>query len=181
VADIASAVPGKHIVLLGMIGVGKTTIGAGLAAHLDLPFIDSDDVLRPSTGRNAAEIAADDGVDALHAIEGETLLSCLGRHGSSVIAAAASVIESPRCRAALADHTCLWFDADAATLAARQKRAEHRRELDDTEAELAALKRRRDPLYASLALVRVDTAATDPDGALAAAREALGSAGSRPV
>jgi len=175
------AVPGKHIVLLGLMGSGKTTIGAGLAEHLRLLFIDSDDVLRSSTGRNAAEIGADDGVDALHAIEAETLLSCLGRHGSSVIAAAASVIESPECRAALADHTCLWFDADAATLAVRQKRAGHRRELDDTEAELAALKRRRDPFYAALALVRIDTAATDPDGALTAALEASGFAGPRPA
>jgi len=175
------AVPGKHIVLLGLMGSGKTTIGAGLAEHLRLLFIDSDDVLRSSTGRNAAEIGADDGVDALHAIEAETLLSCLGRHGSSVIAAAASVIESPECRAALANHTCLWFDADAATLAARQKRAAHRRPFGDPPAALAELKRRRDPRYAQLAVRRIDTAAIDPDGALAAALEALGSAGPRPV
>ena len=175
------AVPSNHIVLLGLMGAGKTTTGAGLAEHLRIPFIDSDDVLRFSTGRNAAETADGDGVDALHAIEAETLLSCLGRHGSSVIAAAASVIESPRCRAALADHICVWFDADAATLAARQKRAEHRRDLDDAEAELAALKRRRDPFYAALALVRIDTAATDADGALTEALEALGSAGPRSV
>jgi len=179
--DTASPEPGQHIVLLGLMGSGKTTIGVRLAANLNRPLIDSDDVVRSMTGRAAAQLVADDGVAALHALEAKILIDSLNRQDPAVIAAAASVIESPECRAALANHTCLWFDADAATLAARQKRAAHRRPFGDPPAALAELKRRRDPRYAQLAVRRIDTAAIDPDGALAAALEALGSAGPRPV
>ena len=164
-----------HIVLLGMMGSGKTTIGTRLATQLERPFIDSDDVLRSTTGREAARIARENGVEALHAIEAELLLESLGATRPAVIAAAASVVESEPCRRSLAHHTCVWFDADAATLTGRQPRADHRRELANTEEALGALKHRRDPFYGELACVRIDTAATDADGALAAALEATAS------
>ena len=163
---------GVHVVLLGMMGSGKTTIGTRLAAHLERPFIDSDEVLRSATGRDAARIAFEDGVEALHAAEAELLLDSLGATRPTVIAAAASAVESEPCRRALAHHTCIWFDADPATLASRQHRADHRRTLANAGDGLAALKRRRDPFYDALASVRIDTAATDPDGAFLAALRA---------
>ena len=81
---------GGHIVLLGMMGSGKTTIGTRLATHLERPFIDSDEVLLSTTGREAARIAGEDGVEALHAIEAELLLDSLGVTRPAVIAAASS-------------------------------------------------------------------------------------------
>jgi shikimate kinase len=161
-----------HIVLLGMMGSGKTTIGTRLATQLERPFIDSDDVLRSTTGREAAGIAREDGVNMLHAIEAELLLDSLGATRPTVIAAAASAVQSEPCRRAMTHHTCIWFDADPATLASRQHRADHRRTLPNAEDGLAALKRRRDPVYDALASVQIDTAATDPDGALLAALNA---------
>jgi shikimate kinase len=163
---------GVHIVLLGMMGSGKTTIGTRLAARIERPFIDSDDVLRSTAGRDAARIAREDGVEALHAAEAELLLDILRGNRPAVIAAAASAVESEPCRRALAHHTCIWFDADPATLASRQHRADHRRTLPNAGDGLAALKPHRDPFYDALALVRIDTAATDPDEALLAALEA---------
>lgn len=157
-------------------GAGKSTIGVLLAEHLDQPFYDSDDLLAKATGRTAAQIADDEGLAALHAIEARVVLEALDRQEPAVIAVAASVVEDKAVRAVLARHTCLWFDADAATLAARQERGDHRRSLGDPSAALGELKRHRDPVYAELALVRIDTAITDPDAALAAA---LGAAGSR--
>lgn len=155
-----------------MMGSGKTTIGTRLATHLERPFIDSDEVLRSTTGREAARIAREDGVEALHAIEAELLLDSLGVTRPAVIAAASSAIESELCRAALLHHTCIWFDADPATLASRQHRADHRRTLPNAEDDIAALKRRRDPVYDALASTRIDTAAVDPDRALLAALRA---------
>ncbi len=155
-----------------MMGSGKTTIGIRLAARLDRPFVDSDAVLRSTTGRDAAHIAAQNGIAALHAAEAELLLDVLHQKGRVVVAAAASVVESEQCRRTLAEHTCVWLDADAATLASRHHRAEHRRELTDAEEELAAQKRERDPWFAELSALRIDTAVTKPDGALAAALEA---------
>jgi len=163
---------GVHIVLLGMMGSGKTTIGTRLATQLERPFIDSDDVLRSTTGREAARIARENGVEALHAIEAELLLESLGATRPAVIAAASSAIESELCRAALLHHTCIWFDADPATLASRQHRADHRRTLPNAEADMAALKDRRDPVYGALASARIDTAVVDPDRALLAALSA---------
>ena len=156
-------------------GAGKTTIGVLLAAQLARQYLDSDDLLTNAQGRTAARIAAEDGLTALHAIEARVALEALGQQDPAVIAAAASVVENEEVRAALAKHSCLWFDADAATLAARHERASHRRALDEPSATLRELKRRRDPVYSELALARIDTATTRPEEALATALATLGS------
>ena len=154
-------------------GAGKTTIGVLLAAQLDRQYLDSDDLLTNSQGRTAARIAAEDGITALHAIEAQVTREALTRQDPAVIAAAASVVENEEVRAALAKHTCLWLDADAATLAARHERANHRRSLDEPSATFSEMKRRRDPVYSELALARIDTATTRPEEALANALATL--------
>ena len=162
-----------HIVLLGLMGSGKTTIGRQLAARLQRPFFDSDDGIRSAVGQDAAEVAAADGVSALHAIEAKLLLDTLQHPQPAVIAAAASVVEDAACRAALAPHTCVWLDTDVATLAERQAGAGHRRALEDTMAELLDMKQRREPHCAGLAAIRIDTTKTDPAKALALTLAAL--------
>jgi shikimate kinase len=117
-----------HIVLVGLMGSGKTTVGAVLAAALNVPLHDSDADIEGETGMTGRQHAARDGIDALHALEGRHLLEALERPGTTVISAAASTLDDPACRAALRDprHLVVWLDASPAALATRLKPNDHR-------------------------------------------------------
>ena len=117
-----------HIVLVGLMGSGKTTVGAALAAALGVPHRDSDTDIERETGMTGRQHAARDGIDALHALEARHLLDALGQTGTTVISTAASIVDDPACRQALRDpaHLVVWLDASAAALAARLKPDDHR-------------------------------------------------------
>jgi shikimate kinase len=150
-------------VLVGAMGSGKTTIGRRVAAALGRPFVDNDELLQRSAGASAAEIAARDGVDALHRLEAATLLDALAGVDASVIAAAASTITDSSVRSALSQAALVvWLRADLATLAARLPGSPTRPFRDDDPARLVAEQsRERDPLFASVADVTLDTGSAD--------------------
>lgn len=93
--------PVRHVVVIGLMGAGKTTIGRALAARLGIPFDDSDAWLEGSTGLTARELDEQLGTIRLHELEAAHLLAAAAAPTRSVIAAAASVVEDPRCVAAL--------------------------------------------------------------------------------
>ncbi len=66
-----------HIVLIGMMGVGKSTVGRRVAKELSRPFVDSDDEVVARTGRAVAEIFATDGESAFRDIEAEVMADLL--------------------------------------------------------------------------------------------------------
>lgn len=69
-----------HLVIVGAMGVGKTSVGRLLAERLGLPFLDSDVILEAWTGETGAEIAERDGVGRLHVLELEVFLdACLSQ------------------------------------------------------------------------------------------------------
>ena len=102
-----------HVVLVGPMGVGKSSVGRGVAEALGRPLRDSDDDLAAERGIRGRELAATEGVDALHAWEAEHLLRSLASAEPSVIAAAASVVDDPRAAAALAEPFVVWLRAPA--------------------------------------------------------------------
>ena len=118
----------RHCVLLGLMGTGKTVIGARLASVLDLKFQDNDSRLAASFGLTPRELRARDGVAVLHAFEAKELLSALRDPGPSVISGAASVVENADCQRALRDTgvCAIWLRARASTLAARFYNESHR-------------------------------------------------------
>jgi shikimate kinase len=116
-----------HIVILGPMGSGKSTLAGGLARSLGRQVFDSDKSIEELTGRTGREIARTDGVEALHRLEAEVLLEALSSPRLAVVAAAASVIEDPVVREALADAYCVWVTADPDILAERSARGGHRR------------------------------------------------------
>jgi len=123
-----------HIVLVGLMGSGKTTVGAALATALGVPHRDSDADIERETGMTGRQHAARDGIDALHALhalESRHLLDALGQPGTTVISAAASTLDDPECRSALRDpdHLVVWLDASPAALAARKRADDHRPDL----------------------------------------------------
>ena len=167
----------RHIVVVGLMGAGKTEVGRRLGTQLGRPWRDSDRDIEARTGLTVRELRERDGVDAMHALEAEHLLDMLADPEPSVISAAASTVEVPECRDALRapDVRTVWLRATPEVLARRfASRDKHRPEFGDSPLEfLTEQAARRDPLFASLDPVIVDVDAIRPREAVARALEAL--------
>lgn len=148
-----------HIVLLGLMGSGKTTVGHHVANELGRPFVDSDSIVELRTGHAPPALVDAAGVDELHAVELEVLHHVLEQRDSVVLAAAASVIDvlTPD---DLRSAWCVWLDAAPEVLAARVTGDHHVRPLvgDRPEAVLAEHHRRRAERGRELAAYVIDTA-----------------------
>ncbi len=159
------------VVLVGMPGAGKTTVGALVAAALDAPFVDLDARVESSTGLAPAAWIRKRGEAAFRAVEAQALREILARAvdaGPRVVATGGGVVERADNRKGLAATpgvVCVWLDAPLEVLAARAGHGD-RPLLDDSDA-LARLWRRRVRLYAEVAHVRVD--ATPPPAEVARA------------
>ena len=145
----------RHVLMIGEMGAGKTTIGRSLANRLEVKFVDSDTVLEERTGETGSSIADREGVDRLHQLELDVFLDMTTEDERSVIAPAASVVDSERGRSVIAEHFAVWLDAADDILLERQKRGSHRRLVHSVE--LERLRERRSRHYAALSEVRVDT------------------------
>ena len=98
-----SAAPSPTIVLLGLMGTGKSSVGRALAMRIGGTYSDSDEFIQRTTGENARQLLADEGVSAVHGAERAHLLAELGAvHGGvRVVGAAASVVDTAEVRAAI--------------------------------------------------------------------------------
>ena len=84
-ADLQSALRGTSIYLIGMMGVGKTTLGRELAHQLDYRFTDSDSLIEAVTQQSIPEIFAQQGEAAFRDIEAQVLME-LSQYSRMVIA-----------------------------------------------------------------------------------------------
>lgn len=157
----ADSVGGRHLVLVGLMGSGKTTIGRVLAQRLRRPFYDSDAMIEKREGRTVREIFAADGEDAFRAVETEALVEALASEEKAVIAAAGGVVLRPENRAALRSSGArvVWLRADPELLVERVRGGSHRPLLDeDPAAALRGMAEQRTDLYREVAdaIVTVD-------------------------
>jgi shikimate kinase len=157
-----------HVVLLGLMGAGKTSIGRIVARRLGRELIDGDEVLADrSGGRTAAEIAENDGLDALHALEADIAVVALSSDVAAVIAPAASVCDSAVVRDHIAPHTAIWLTAPVDHLARKAVTKGHRplvhagEPIDLLTEQLAS----REPLVLALHPLVVDVSTTDDEAA----------------
>jgi shikimate kinase len=143
----------RHLVLVGMMGSGKTTVGRRVAAALGRRLRDSDEEVEARTGRTVREIFETDGEPAFRAEEAQALAEALADPEPVVVAAAGGVVLDPGNRARLREAgTVVWLDGTPEDLARRVTRGDHRPLLGDDP--LAALRRldvERRPLYAEVA------------------------------
>jgi shikimate kinase len=157
----------QHLVLIGLMGSGKTTVGRVLAHRMGRSLIDNDEALEREAGESARELAAVEGADALHDAETEVLLEALADSTPSVIGAAAATPLDPRAQAALHVHQVVYLCADPGVLAARVRGSTddgHRPFLaDDPERVLRAQAAERDAVYREVADVVVDVSSGSPD------------------
>jgi len=151
----------RHLVLIGMMGVGKSTVGRALARALGRPFLDSDDAVEARTGRTVADIFAADGEAAFRAVEAEVMAALLDDPRPSVIAAAGgSVLDAGTRERLRSAGTVVWLCAPVDVLVGRTARGAHRPALaEDREGTLSRLDTERSAIYAGLADARVDATA----------------------
>lgn len=110
---------GRPIVLVGMMGAGKTSVGRLLATRLGLDFADSDEEVERATGFTAAELFERLGEAGFRAEEAAAMARLLER-GAGVIAAGGGAFASGELRRRmLAGALTIWLDADPGTLEAR--------------------------------------------------------------
>src|SRR4051794_1234441 len=155
-----------HVVLIGMMGAGKTTVGRRVAEILGRPLLDSDQMIETRTGRTVREIFETDGEPAFRALETEALVDALAEPEPLVIAAAGGVLLRKENRDALRRSSAkvVWLRADPAVLAERATRGQHRPlPAGDPVAAMPRLLPERDPLYRAAAALVVDPARLDPD------------------
>ncbi|HZB41393.1 MAG TPA: shikimate kinase [Ilumatobacter sp.] len=152
---------GRHLVLVGLMGVGKSTVGAVLARRLQRQLVDSDLRIEALTGRTVKQILDADGVAEMRHCEAAALFDALADDEPRVIAAAAGVVLDAENRERLnaADAEVVWLTADPEVLAPRTSARGHRPFLDDDAVgTLRRMQDEREPLYREVAdrIVPVD-------------------------
>jgi len=153
---------GCGVVLIGMMGSGKTTLGRLLAEKTGWPRYDNDQLLMELYGMTASELVATRGDHAKRDAEDAALLHGLTHEAPFILDAAGGSIESAASRQALAEPIVIWLRASPATLYRRSLGATHRPFLDEGEAWFRSTAERRGPLYASVADITIDTDEREP-------------------
>lgn len=156
--------PPARVLLLGMMGSGKTTVGRALSARTGWPYRDNDELLRELAGADT-ETVSQRGADALHLLEARVVHALLDQPGPYVAGLAASVVEQPDARARIArDGFGVYLRASVGTLVARVGDGGGRPWLKpDPRTALQRLYTGREPLYRQAARLVVDVDRLDPD------------------
>ena len=149
-AQIRKALGSRSIVLIGLMGAGKTAVGRRLANKLDLPFIDADTEIEVAAGASISEIFAEHG-EAYFRHGERKVIARLLQGGPQVLATGGGAYMNPETRAAIkARGVSVWLKADAKVLLKRVGRRGNRPLLAGGEPEkvMKKLMQERYPVYA---------------------------------
>jgi shikimate kinase len=166
--------PSRSIVLVGLMGAGKTKIGRRLAARLELPFFDSDEEIESAAGETIEEIFANRG-EAMFRDGERRVIARLLQGPVHVLATGGGAFMDPQTRRIIAQRgVSVWLRAELDVLFARVSRRTNRPLLKtpDPRAVLAELIARRYPIYGE-ADVTVDSGEGPPDATAGRATAAL--------
>ncbi len=150
----------NHVIMIGFMGAGKTTIGKKIAKRLEREFIDTDQWIEEKTGRIIADIFAEDGEDAFRRLETETLRELENRQAPCVIAVGGGLPMQPENRPILARMgTVVFLEAGTDTLVERLKNDKTRPKLQggDLRQRILDLMAEREAVYCDVADLRVST------------------------
>jgi shikimate kinase len=150
-------------VLVGLPGSGKSTIGRRLAKALDVAMLDTDAAIEEKTGRRIADIFATDGEAEFRRIEEEVIREALATH-DGVLSLGGGAVTTPGVRAALAGHTVVYLEINAAEGVRRTGGNTVRPLLagPDRAEKFRVLMTQRVPLYRKVATIRVNTNRRNP-------------------
>ena len=147
---LAAALGSRSVVLVGMMGAGKSSIGRRLAGRMEIPFVDADIEIEKAAGMSIAEIFAAHGEAYFRAGEARVIVRLLDG-GPQVLATGGGAFMNPETRAAIrAKGISVWLRATLEVLNRRIKRRGDRPLLKDSDP-VETLKRlieQRYPVYA---------------------------------
>jgi shikimate kinase len=149
-AHLLAALGPRSLVLVGMMGAGKSSIGRKLAQRLNLPFVDADSEIEQAAGMSISEIFAKHGEPYFRAGEARVIARLLDG-GPQVLATGGGAFMHPQSREAIrAKAVSIWLKAEYDVLMKRIKRRSDRPMLktDDPGETLRRLMQERDPVYA---------------------------------
>jgi shikimate kinase len=148
-AEISAALGTRSIVLVGMMGAGKTTIGRRLSARLRLPFVDADSEIEAAAGMSIPDIFETHGEP--HFRDGEArVIARLLDGGPAVIATGGGAFMREETRSRIGRKAVsIWLKADADVIMKRVKRRADRPLLQtaDPAATVGRLIEEREPVY----------------------------------
>jgi shikimate kinase len=150
------------IVLVGVPGAGKTTVGKLLAKNLGIDFFDSDQVIESRAGKSVSDIFTQDGEPAFRKLEHDVIAELLDSN-NVVLALGGGSLGNDETRAKVKDATTVWLVAGLAQAVDRVGMNRNRPLLlGNVRGQLADLMAAREPFYKEVAAIAVDTSKLIP-------------------
>ena len=150
------------IVLVGVPGAGKTTVGKLLAKNLGIDFFDSDQVIESRAGKSVSDIFTQDGEPAFRKLEHDVIVELLDSN-NVVLALGGGSLGNDETRAKVKDATTVWLVAGLAQAVDRVGMNRNRPLLlGNVRGQLADLMAAREPFYKEVAAIAVDTSKLIP-------------------
>ena len=154
-----------RIVIVGVPGAGKTTVGKRLAKKLGVEFRDTDKDIETSTGRKISDIFIEDGEAFFRDLEYQAVVKAL-EESDGVVALGGGAVTSEQTRLALKGHTVAWLRVGLTAAASRVGLNRDRPLLlGNVRGTLLNLMNARHPLYEEVSTIILDTDSMSADEA----------------
>ena len=149
----------RSIVLIGMMGAGKSSVGRCLERRTGLRRFDTDDAIAAEFGKSIPEIFADSGEEAFRRVEAETVAKLKPTHPLIIVTGGGIVLRAENIQHLKRLGIVVWLDAEEETLFERASRRGNRPLLQtgDPRGSLAKIVSERRSLYEQTADIRIDT------------------------
>src|SRR5882724_1185338 len=150
---------GKSIVLIGMMGAGKSSVGRCLQLRTRLTLLDTDEIVASTFGMSIPEIFVKHGEDKFRKSEAEALRSLEATEQAIIVTGGGIVMSEENIDLLKRLGVVVWLDGDEKTLFERASRSDNRPLLqsENPRKAFAQILRARRPLYANIAHLRLDT------------------------
>jgi shikimate kinase len=162
--------PGKSIVLIGMMGAGKSCVGRCLQRRTELALVDTDDIVASKFGISIPEIFSKYGEQGFREAETQALRELRVSKQAIIVTGGGIVLRKENIALLKQLGVVVWLDGDGETLFERASRALNRPLLKagNPKKAFSQILQARLPLYAKIAHIRVDTSMlTDEEVAMA--------------
>lgn len=149
----------RCVVLIGMMGAGKTEVGTLLAEELGYEYLDTDEVVSERAGKSIPKIFAEDGEKVFRELEAEAVRDLVGRRSLVVATGGGAPVDPENARILRALGTVVYLKASAIELYQRIKNDKGRPllQVENPKGEMAKLLALREPVYKDVADFMMDT------------------------